>query len=531
MTALRPLFALFNRSLREQSRMKFTSVSRAAIVLIILLCIVSNERNFVNHAAPGLEVLMMLVMVNFFTVTVFGLSTFSSAITEEKEEATLGLLRMTRLNPLAILLGKSTARLFDGLLLLAVQLPFTMLCVTLGGVAQSQILRSYAVLAAYLFFLCNVSLLWSVVCRRTSRAVSLTTLTGFVLYVLPMFLISLTMTRRFAAGFGGAVPDRKWYEAATEWLLSINPVFDLTRTVMPRTSGIPFASDSIGTSLVGGVIAFCLAWLLFGRFCNTTEEAAPSRKTKSAGNGSRRHLGAARPGNFAIAWKDFHFLGGGYRGILVRACVYAALVGLFVWWGEKLNAGSRRREVYGEILRIFGLVAFSIEMGLAGARIFGVERKRKTLGGLFALPLGTARLIGEKVLGTLPMFIPSFGLYVLGVFLIAGAHQKYPYSEPAGYALAEGALVASEYVYFAVLVTYLSLRMRRAALAAAMAVMFFGNMFASVLIPRSYYAGSGSYSESTVVGIIMVWVFIVWVFIVAIAAAIPGRIARAAAEE
>ena len=531
MTALRPLFALFNRSLREQSRTKFTSVARAGIVLIILLCVVMNERGFVNRAAPGLKLLMMLVMVNFFAITVFGLSTFSSAITEEKEEATLGLLRMTRLNPLAILLGKSTARLFDGLLLLAVQLPFTMLCVTLGGVAQWQILRSYAILASYLFFLCNLSLLWSVICRRTSRAASLTAFTGIVLYVLPIFFLSLTMTRRFAAGFGGTTPAREWYEPAIEWLLSINPTFDLTRTVSPRTSGLPFASDSIGTSLIGGAIIFCLAWLLFGRFCNTTEEAAPSRKTKSAGNGSRRHLGAARPGNFAIAWKDFHFLGGGYKGILVRACVYAALVGLFVWWGEQLSAGFRRRETYGEILRMFGLVAFSIEMGLAGARIFGVERKRKTLGGLFALPRGTARLIGEKVLGTLPSFIPSFGLYVLGVFLIAGGHDRHPYPEPASYALAQGALVVSEYIFFAVLVTYLSLRMRRAALAAAMAIMFFGNMLASVLIPRSYYAGSGPDSEFTVVGIIMVWVFIVWVFIVAIAAAIPGRIARAAAEE
>ena len=91
--------------------------------------------------------------------------------------------------------------------------------------------------------------------------------------------------------------------------------------------------------------------------------------------------------------------------------------------------------------------------------------------------------------------------------------------------------MVSEYIFSAVLVTYLSLRMRRAALAAAMAIMFFGNMLASVLIPRSYYAGSGPDSEFTVVGIIMVWVFIVWVFIVAIAAAIPGRIARAAAEE
>ena len=52
---------------------------------------------------------------------------------EEKEEQTLGLLRMTGLSPLSILLGKSTSRLCGALLLLAAQFPFTIFAVTLGG--------------------------------------------------------------------------------------------------------------------------------------------------------------------------------------------------------------------------------------------------------------------------------------------------------------------------------------------------------------------------------------------------------------
>ena len=178
-TKLRPIFALFVRSLREQSRAKFTPLSRGAIALLILLFIALNERSFTSRSAPGQEVLMILVMVNFFTIAIFGLSTFASAITEEKEDDTLGLLQMTKLNPLAILLGKSTARLCEGLLLLAVQVPFTMLCITLGGVSLDQVLRCYAILAAFLFLLCNAALMWSVICRRTKRATSMTTLTGF----------------------------------------------------------------------------------------------------------------------------------------------------------------------------------------------------------------------------------------------------------------------------------------------------------------------------------------------------------------
>jgi len=527
MTALRPLFALFQRSLREQSRTKFTSVSRAGIVLILLLFIVSNERGFLNQSAPGLQLLMMLVMLNFFAITIFGLSTFASAVTEEKEEATLGLLRMTRLNPLAILLGKSTARLFEALLLLAAQLPFTMLCVTLGGVAQWQILRSYAVLASYLFFFCNVSLLWSVICRRSSSAAWMTAITGAVLYVLPFFLFGLMMARRFVGSPMGANSQRAWYDAFAEWLLSINPVSDLTKTVQPRGSGFPFAADSIGVSLIGGVIAFGLAWVLFGRFCNSTEEAVPRAAKSSTGSGTRRRFLVSRPRRFPIAWKDFHFLAGGYKGILVRTLVYAGMAALLVGWSRAINGGFvRRSEVFGAVLRAFGIAAFSLEIGLASSRILGVERKRKTLGGLFALPRGTARLIGEKVLGVLPLLIPSAGMFVLGNMLIAAARGNDGFARPFAVVTRETVFIVSEFILFAVLVTYLSLRMRRAALAAGIAIMYFGNMFAAVLLPIPRLVGYGNNSGYSDFGTI-----VVWMFIVVFAAAIPGRTARAAAEE
>ena len=530
MTVIRPLFALFNRSLREQSRTKFTSVARAAIVLLILLFVFLNQRSFVNNPAPGLEVLMILVMVNFFAITIFGLSTFSSAITEEKEEETLGLLRMTRLNPLAILLGKSTARLFDGFLLLGVQVPFTMLCVTLGGVAQSQILRSYAVLAAYLFFLCNAALLWSVVCRRTSRATVMTVITGLAVYVLPLFLLVLALSSRFnSTNFPGRAPVGQWYEKAIQWVLSINPLFDLTKTVQPRIFGIPFTFtvSSITPSLLMGTVCFGLAWLLFGPCCNTTAEAVARRPVKAAGGASLRRLRKSRPGRRAIAWKDFHFLGGGYEGLVVRTLVYAGLLGSFLWWAATVGGGHFSTSDEARILCSFGLIAFSIEFGLAGARFFGIERKRKTLGGLYILPSGTARLIGLKVLGTLPVFIPSVVIYSVGIFLMLSGGSAFDWNRFRFFpTLASLAFTVSEYILFAVLVAFLSLRMRRAALASALAIMFFGNLLAGKLI--GLFIGRGSFWHPDMV---LLSLFALWVWILVLAAAIPRQVARAAAEE
>ncbi|MEQ1851358.1 MAG: hypothetical protein ABMA01_07175 [Chthoniobacteraceae bacterium] len=516
MTFLRPLFALFARSLREQSRTKFTSLSRAGIVLLILLFIGSTTRNLPLLSAPGLQVLQILAWVNFFTITVFGLSTFPSAITEEKEEDTLGLLQMTKLNPLAILLGKSTARLFEGFLLLAVQLPFTMLCITLGGVAQPQILRTYGILAAYLFLLCNVGLLWSVICRRTKRASSMTLLTGLLLYVLPLFFMGLAFAGRIRSTVGGQVPVRPWYQAAMEWILSINPAFDLMKSIFPRGGGLPFAVDSILPGLVLGAIAFGLAWLLFRPCCSSSGEAAP-RPAVKPGGASRRGPRFFRPGALAIAWKDFHFLNGGFRGIVIRALVYTALLGAWMLWAREIRWSMSARDT-GVAIRTFGLMAFSMELALVGVRILGVERKRKTLGGLFTLPLGTGGLIGQKVLGALPVFIPSVAMYLLGVAIIVNSGTLPSWQGASLFNTEQFLFVASEYVLFAVLVAYLSLRMRHSALASGIALMFFGHL----LVGLMFSGVLRSFSASVV---------IVWLFIAIFASRIPGRIAAAAAEE
>src|SRR5439155_21710329 len=112
--------------------------------------------------APGLRFFQAVVQINFFFITLAGVGYFASAITEEKEEMTLGLLRMTSLNPLSILLGKSTSRVFGAVLLLLAQFPFTLLAVSLGGVSVAQVMAVYCTLGAYVFLLSNVALFCSV---------------------------------------------------------------------------------------------------------------------------------------------------------------------------------------------------------------------------------------------------------------------------------------------------------------------------------------------------------------------------------
>ena len=519
LTKLRPIFALFVRSLREQSRAKFTSLSRGAIALLLLLFIAGNERSFTNNSAPGVYVLGILTSVNFFVIAIFGLSTFASAITEEKEDDTLGLLQMTRLNPLAILLGKSTARLCEGLLLLAVQVPFTMLCITLGGVSMAQVLHCYAILAAFLFLLCNVALFWSVVCRRTRRATAMTTLTGVALYVLPLFLMMFWM-RAMLIGRTALT----WFESFSRAWVSINPAFDLLRVVEPRSSLFFPNANSLYASIAGGVIFFALAWLCFAPCCNSVAENAAQRRRDNPAAPTLTRTIRLRPRARAIAWKDFHFLVGGVRGLLVRTVVYAAIASLLVWWMLTISRGEFRTEELGVMFWIIGLLAFSIEFGLASARMFATERKRKTLGALYALPGGTGRLIREKILGTLPQLLPSVALALLGLAMMYGAGDARGLiiSDQLPTALT---MCVSTYIFFAVLVVYLSLRMRRAPFATGLCVMFLLYIILMFVMSEMRSHHGNGVAEMLTISVLL------WIGAAVIASRIPHRIAVAAAEE
>ncbi len=187
-----PALALFERSLRLETRSVLVCWSRAGLMLLIMFMLIPIQATARAGylGAPGLNFLEELVWVNLVCITLAGLSYFASAITEEKEEMMLGLLRMTDLNPVAILLGKSTSRLVGALLLLLVQVPFVLLAITLGGVGLLQVAAAYGTLLAYLFLVCNLALLFSVMFRNT------TTAAAFTLAVLLLFLIG----HYFAAG-------------------------------------------------------------------------------------------------------------------------------------------------------------------------------------------------------------------------------------------------------------------------------------------------------------------------------------------
>ncbi len=386
------LLALFIRSVRDDLRSKSLMWARVALAAMVLFKMFT-VRAFTFYGSPGLLFFSSVVYYNALFIGLAGLSYFASAITEEKEEGTLGLLRMTDLNPLSILLGKSTSRFLGGLLLLLVQFPFALLAVTLGGLTWGQIANCYLVLASFLFLACNLGLLGSVLARRSGTAAVIAGVLGFVFLFGGYF---------FGSFFNTGVNATR------------DTIFTLWQKISPTSALSTLLSTNGGTTtdwhnallaqLGCGLAAFLLAWRLFDRFCSDHGDIARRGK---AGTVGLFKTSRSRPWTNAIAWRDYYFIHGGTKTIWLKMTLYTALVGWVLYFtyaefrGIQQNlvmSGSfpyLRQMFFGQLT---GMALFMVllEAAIATSRIFKVERREKTLSTLGTLPQDIPELIRQK---------------------------------------------------------------------------------------------------------------------------------------
>ncbi len=459
-----PLLALFVRALRQDGRSGATYWARGGLGLflqVVLLIAWLSSRWF---AAPGKGVFSAIITFQLMAITFVGLSYFASAIAEEKEEQTLGLLRMTGLNPLAILLGKSTSRLCGALLFLTGQLPFTIFAVTLGGISLHQIFTAYCTLVAFTFLLCNLALLGSVIAKRTGGAVGfcfavaiLVALFGWILRGVEEILI--------AAG-------HPWHlDKVADLIAAASPVGRLAEVLSTGFRGFPIGTQVI-VDVVLGVVCFLLAWLLFERMSDRAPDVvfAVARMLPSGSGRYRRFfLGWSQPPRAwrkAILWKDFYFLHGGRIAFGLRVLVYGGIAGLNLW--DFLKGGSPTSSMgtgtgSGSIIPLI----FAIDIAVMSGRIFRVELNEQTFGALIGLPGTLAQLAQRKLLACLLAAAPGIVACVVdqASFLVF-SHD--PSSRIAGDPLhlwaAIGVLSAwASTALLVSMVVWLSLRMKRGA--------------------------------------------------------------------
>ncbi len=389
------IWALLERSLRIDARQRSHHLFRLFAVLAVYAAVAISESTGRTFGAPGLRYFTQLAYLNIAFIALAGIGYFSSVITEEKEEDTLGLMLMAGISPLGILLGKAGGRLIQAALLLTVQFPFTWLAITLGGVTRNQIVHTYIALLAFLVFLANVALVCLVICRRTRDAAALTFFWQLMYFLLPV----AAETRLHYGGSG-------WWLSFLSGLSKCSVTHELQQILMSGSQPSVF-NWQVVSNLLGGLAAFGLARLLFSWSArDLSADTTPRGLITFRTSGRGRWLGTSRVRGNAFAWKDFHFTCGGWTVVIVKIVAHA---GLFAFIAYQVADFDRKDYHWRDTAGIYfgiGIFLLLLDTAWTMGRVFHEEIKLQTWPTLVMLPRSLPELAYSKCLGVILSLLP-----------------------------------------------------------------------------------------------------------------------------
>jgi ABC-type transport system involved in multi-copper enzyme maturation permease subunit len=424
------------------------------------------------------------------------------------------------LNALSILLGKSTSRLLSALFLLATQLPFMLVSVTMGGLSVNQVLAGFAMLVAYAFLLANLGLLGSVLVQKTSSAAIFTGLVlgGFV-------FLPIWFAEQMHYSFSFFSSPSTHAEICVEHWYRATPLGRMNEILRTNFSGAIIHWHALANLLLG-LGCFGLAWLFFERFALPRGEAASESSVHPQLAPQRPSLPARSRANRlpALAWKDYRWTSGGPWSPWVKFVISGGFV-LLAWSSSKYRLGPESiEEMSAIVMSVCGsvlMVSLAIEAGC----IFKSERQQKTLASLLTLPFSTSRIVWHKILGFLisswTLFL-GFSIGFVGLLFawlpdFAGANV---FDDGFFYACCAIAYAVLSGFLLPVFIAWLSLRLRWGALPIGGTIWLFGNWFIAVflfLLARE--------------GAIVLLPITALVILCTLASRIPGRLEQLAAEE
>jgi ABC-type transport system involved in multi-copper enzyme maturation permease subunit len=403
--------AMLHRALRLDARLLRTHIFRVSFAGLMYLSLIYAWASSSLVGAPGLRLFETMTYLNLVLISLAGISFFATAITEEKEEDTLGLLMLAGINPLGILLGKSTSRLLGTLLLLLVQLPFTLLAITLGGVTLDQVLAAYCSLMAYMVLLANVGLFCSVVYRRGGTA-SLSTLLILIGYFGASQVIEGI---QFGLNHGGLIFSRdevdRFLDGAADWCRDAS-VFYRVRTIMQTGFAESPLGFQVGFSLAGALAFFTVTWIGFHRFTRNSKSDSGRRVellSRFVGLGRGRR---SRPGNRPVAWKEFHFVAGGLPIQLAKFVFYGVVTAMIFWAADRYYGYPLSSAGQYVAWTMLGLII--VESSMYASVMFHDEWRDRTLPLLTMLPIKPSSILSSKMVGCVPALIPALFWLLVG---------------------------------------------------------------------------------------------------------------------
>ena len=491
-----PALALMTRSLREDVRLFRPHFVRFLFVVFIFAAMTVAHVTSSVFGAPGLQFFRSISLLNFAVITLAAVSYFATAVTEEKEEQTLGLLKMAGIGSFGLLLGKAVPRMLATAVVLAAQVPFTLLAVTLGGVTADQVAAVYVALLAYLTFCASLGLGCSLYCRTSAGASIIVGLVLLVLFAIPP-VIELAVTSGVLPGAGALAATIDRTESLRRTLIEASPWNRLQEILATSFAGNVWAFQAASHFAAAGIL-FALSCALFEPL---TREADARWRVALAKRIPIRSRTSKRASGSGFAWKEFHFGAGGLRGLVLRLLIYtavAAAAGTFAlrFGGALPGAIGATLGDAGAMIALVALGGAAIESATHAARVLRDEVRAGTLPTILLTPHTPGEIVRAKMRGDAAILAPAAVLLAVAACISPG---EFGTLLRQLLATRPGWLMFAQFVLLLYLTAWLSLVVRWGALPLAIGLVY-------VLVPGIGYllltpiaASTGTYGSALVV--------------------------------
>ena len=485
---------IFGKELRVASRRKMTYVFRTLYLVILIgvlgltsasisAYVASSAVTVARMSEIGRGLTMVVAWIQFIAAQILAGILLSTAINDEVNRRTLGILLTAPITSLQIVAGKLFGALCQVLILVAVSLPAMAVIRVFGGVPWQFLLAAISITASTALFIGSLSLVFSILCRHAYTSVLLTVLTTAALFlVLPLLMLMLF--------------DRYLSNAMETWLLfHFNPYVALaivTEGMMnPRWGGMV---PQFAWCLHCGIfLALALALLLF---CTALVRRAARRQLVGAAPRRRRIIlnrSIRTPWGPPMAWKELKAPLLGRRPIItviVLGLFLAMVLPTYIYWADEGVLDNDGVHIaYGMIYMVLGLLC-TVVYAATGVT---TEKESRTWSGLLCTTMTDRQIIWGKLAGVAWRCLPAWSPLLAHVWIFAMFGYIHPIAllQVPFIVFWSWAIVAGAGLYF-------SVRFRRTTTAVVVNVVLFAALWLGltfILAMIGLSAGSGDLVE------------------------------------
>jgi len=139
----------------------------------------------------GKYIVTTIVWFQFITIQLIAVIMLSTAISDEIQHRTLGVLMTTPISSFQIVIGKLFSKLLQLILLLAISMPLLAIVRVFGGVPWDYVISSLCVTLTAAIFAGSISLAFSIYNRQAHSVIARTVLVCFFLYIVPPIVLKV----------------------------------------------------------------------------------------------------------------------------------------------------------------------------------------------------------------------------------------------------------------------------------------------------------------------------------------------------